>query len=96
MNGKALAVLLAAGGLGVGIYLLVKKKVAPAKALWEVGDVLSCYAAGDPGYFTVMDRREVDGSWHYHIGEGPPPIIDDLGWWTESQLLNSPWVCKLP
>ena len=58
--------------------------------LFAVGDVLWCDLPEEPGYFTVLDKRNGE----YRIGEGSPPI-DDLGWWSENALLTSPWLCRV-
>ena len=96
MNGlKAFGALLGIGAIATTVYLLVRKRPsAPGAPLWKIGDVLWCYAGGDSGPFTIMDRREGAYFWQYHIGEGSPPI-DDLGWVTERDLLEMPWSCSL-
>ena len=70
------------GGLGVWAALASRKT-------FQVGDVLWCEAAGYPGYFTVLDKRNGE----YRIGEGNPPI-EDLGWWSEAALRTAPWLCE--
>ncbi|MBA7559162.1 hypothetical protein ES708_00776 [subsurface metagenome] len=84
-------------GAGIGaliviallVFAFVKKKKA---SLWKVGDVVWCYAGGDSGSFTIIDKRFSKGSWEYRVGEGSP-VIEDLGWWGEKALVASPWGC---
>ena len=84
-------------GLGAGLYFLIlalEPEPGPGEPVWEVGDVIWCDCGGDPGLFTIMGRVDLPDGFSYHVGEGFP-VIGDLGWWTESQLLNAPWLCSI-
>lgn len=93
----ALGLVLGAGIVG-GIWLVTQK--AP-ESLWKVGDELWCWpypidSYYDPGPAYVAGKRQVDGTWEYHIWEGEPDhLLDDLGWFTEDELLAEPWHCTL-
>ena len=83
--------LCALGGLG---YVLLRERKPSEEPFFKPGDRLWCQAGGDPGYFTITERRAKNSSWEYHVWEGSPGF-DDLGWWSQTALLTQPWACSI-